>query len=991
MNILAETASPNLSKEPHMVPDRSTPVISLVTELPIITTHFPPAGNIVSFEQKSTVQSQAITDRLVTDSPTPTGSTKKPWDLEDYLPSALGPLEKPDISEITEEVPQSTTVISQHATDSWDGITEDKQTHESFTHIEQIEVGPLVTAMEISKHIPSKELPVTKTPFSSTEMTLEPQTEMKTESTIPELVTTSHHEFTMREDASEERTLTVRSGQSTLVFSQMPEIITVSKTLEDTTYSQIRDLESTSTSTIAPPTTMLDKNGSPTDKEEEKQTNGKITEDFLGQSLPTTPFLLQHLTEVELFPYSGDKISVEGISTIIYPSLQTEKTQGNERPETPRPELETDTYTDDETQEKITTKESFVGTTEEDGFSGMKFSTSSSEQIHFTESSVEMTKSFISPALPTVKLSVEPTEARDLEEKATRTVVTSETDDYQHITEYDQDATASHLTHSTLDVEVVTVSKWPWDEDNATSKPLSTSDQTGSPKLPPISLSTVGTYEKDKEIPSFTEDIGDEFTLFPDSTQEPFSEEDLTSEKFTVKFYPTTSIGIAEKSTLRDSTTEGRVQPTTSTESQVIHVTVEGSALGEEDTDDSRPLFTVSPFAHTSDVELFVNDSSTQEPTTYVATSHIIPLSVIPRIEWGVVESSVPSEDEVLGVPDQDSHVIEQTHLETTMSPETFPVTEITQGTTQEELSWKEQTTVKSFTIPSSTVVVTKVTRAFSEDEGEGSASTISEDRLVTGSERGPLLETTPVGKIEHDISYPPGAVTEHKAEMDKMITLTPSIILSQEPELKQEAEGSSQTDFASTLRPFGTQLTEETTMEEREKTSLDYTGLGSGFFEKPIVTDLPEFLTIKTTVLSDISAPFTSTDSLHRTPPIKPSSLFTEEPPVFDQEPSEKTTHDLVLTSESTPHPPTLTDTITKAAAATIDIEYHTPSKTPATYPPILTTVESKETFKPQAFSTPPPPAGTKFHPDINVYIIEVRENKTGKSLFSRQSTFLS
>ncbi|XP_052599595.1 versican core protein isoform X1 [Peromyscus californicus insignis] len=948
MNILAETASPSLSKEPHMIPDRATPIIPLVTELPIITTHFPPAGNIVNFEQKSVVQSQAITDRLATESPTP-ASTKNHWDVDDYLPSGSGPLGMPDTSEIKEEGLHSTPVISQHSTGSWDGITEDMQTHESVTQIEQIEVGPLVTSTEITKHISSEELPATETTFESMEVTPEHKTEMPTVSTSPELETTSHYGFTLRED--EDRTLTVRSGQSTQVFSQIPEVITVSKISEDTTHSQPGDI-----------LTMLAIDGALTDKEKEQKTNGKTTGEPFGQPQSTTPFPSEHLTEVELFPYSGDMISVDGISTVIYPPLQTEVTQGRERTETPRPEMEKDTYTVDEIQEK-STKDPFTGIIEE-GFSGMKPSTSSSEQIHFTEPSVEES---VSPALTTGKLSVKPTDARDAEEMATLTRL--ETD----VTKYHKDVTTVHLTHSTLNVEVVTVSKWSWDEDNSTSKPSASTELARSTKLPPVLLSTTGTNGKDKETPSFT-DVGDQYTLFPDSTKKPLekvSEADLTSGEFTVTFQPATSVGSAEKSTLNESTTEDGVLPTISTEHRVITATVEGSASGE-DMDASKPVFTVPPFAHTSDAEglAFVNHSSTQEPTTYVDMSHTSPLSVIPKTEWSVLESSIPLESEVLGKSDQD--VIEQTHLEATMSPEALRTTEIIQGETPEE----PQTT-------SSTALMTKETTALTE-EGEGSAyTTVSEDRWVTGFERVPVSETTVVGTIEHGTSSPPGAITQHKVEVETLVTLTsttrPKDVLSTEPELNYEAEGSSLTEFASTLRPFRTHVTQlmEEDTEEGKKSTPDYTDLGSGLFERPGATELPE----SPIVSSDISA-FTSIDSLHRTPPFRPSSTFTKEPPVIEREPSERTAGDITLPGEPvTQHPSTTPIDITaKATETDIDQESHMTSRPPVTQPTRPSTVARKTTSKPQALSTPPPPSGTKSQPDINVYIIEVRENKTGR-----------
>lgn len=991
LNILAETASPSLSREPQMVLDRTTPIIPLVTKLPIITKKFPPVGNIVNFEQKATTQPQVITDRLATVSQTPVGSAEKPWDRDYYTPSASGPLGKPDISEIKEEVLQSTTVISQHATDSWDGVMEDTQTKESVTQIEQIEVGPLVTSMEISKHTPSKESFVTLTPFVSTEMTRESKTEEKTVSTIPDLVSTSHYGVTLGEEDSEDRTLTVRSGQSTLVLSQIPEVITVSKTSGDTTHSQLEDLESISASTTVFPITMPDNDGSSMDSWEEKQTNGRITEDIVSQSLPTTPFPSQHLTEVELFPYSGDKILAEGISTVIYPSLQSEMTQGRERTETPRPEVGTGPHTDVGIQEKFT-KDPFIGKTEEEDFSGMKLSTSPSDQIHFTQSTMEMTTSFDSPAWTTVKPIVKPPEAKDVEEDSTTALVGLGTDGYQDTAKYEEDITTVHVTHSTLSVEVVTVSKWSWDEDNATSKPLESTEHAHSPGLPPVLLTTMGTNGKDKEITSFTQD-GDEFTFIPDSAQKPL-EKFTDHGKFTVKFQPTTSVGIVEESTSRPSTTEEKVPSTTSTGRQV-HATTEGSAVDEEDIDVSKPEPTVSSFAYTSEAEglAFVNYSSTQEPTTYVDTSYTIPLSVIPKTEWGVLVPSVPSEGEVLGEPSQDIRVIEQTRPEATMSPETLRTTEISWGTSQEEFPWDESTAGKPVPALSSTVGPPKEATTSLDEEGDGSAFTVSEDRLGTGFERVPILGTTPFGKIE---SYPPDAVTEHKAETDEMVTLIPSVrpkvFLTPEPEEKYEAEGSSTTEFVSPLSPLITRVTqfiEETTTEKREKTSLDYIDLGSGLFEKPKATDFAEFSTVKATVPSDIPIVFSPVDRLHTTPAFKPSTAFTEKPLLIDRDPGEKTTGDMVLIAQSTSRvpPTTLVDTVTKETETDIDREYYTTSSIPATQPTRPPTVEGKEAFRPQAFSTPQPPEGTKFHPDVNVYIIEVRENKTGKSLLSRHA----
>uniref|UniRef100_F7ED35 Versican core protein n=1 Tax=Callithrix jacchus TaxID=9483 RepID=F7ED35_CALJA len=981
LSILAETTSPSLSKEPQIVSDRTTPIIPLVDELPVIPTEFPAVGNIVNLEQKSTVQPQAVTDSLAAKLPTPTGSTKKPWDTDDYSPSASGPLRKLDISEIKEEVLQSTTVISRYATDSWDGVMEDTQTQESATQIEQIEVGPLVTSMEILKHIPSKEFLVTETPLVTARMTLEPKTEKKTVSTVSELETTGHRRFTLEEDDDDDRTVTVGSDESTLVFGQIPEVINVSETSEDTTHTQPEDLESVlASTTVSGPLIIPDHNESSMDRWEERQTNGRIMEDFFGKYLSITPFPSQHHTEVELFPYSGDKILVEGISTVIYPSPQTEMTRGRERTETLIPEMRTDTYTD-EIQEEIT-KSSFMGKTEEEGFPRIEPSTSPSEPICVTESSAEMTKAFDFPTL-TTKLSAETTEVRDMEEGFTATPGT---------TKYDENVTTVHLTHSTLSVEVATVSKWSWDEDNTTSKPLESTEPSTSSKLPPPLLPTVEMNAEGKEIPSFTEDGGDVFTLIPDSTQkqlEEITDEDLAAHgKFTIRFQPTTSIGIAEKSTLRDSTMKEEVPSTTSTEGQVVYATMEGSALGEvEDGDFSKPVSTVAQFAHPSEVEglTFVSYSSTQEPTTYVDSSHTIPISVIPKTDWGVLVPSVPSEDEVVGEPSQDTRIIDQTHLEATISPETMRTTRITEGTTQEEFPCKEETAEKPVPAVSSTAWTPKeAVRPLDEQEGDGSAYTVFEDKLLTGSERAPVLETTPAGKVDLSVSYQPGAITEHKGKTDEMVTLTPSIgpkvSLSPGPEQKYETEGSSTTGFTSSVSPFSTHVTRPMEETTTEKTYLEDIDLGSGLFEKPKATEL-EFSTIKVTVPSDITTVFSSVDGLHTTSAFKPSSTFTKKPLLIDREPGEETTSDMVIIGESSSHvpPTTLEDIVAKETEADIDREYFTTSSTPATQPTRPPTAEDKEAFGPQALSTLQPPAGTKLHSDVNVYIIEVRENKTG------------
>ncbi|XP_023556748.1 versican core protein [Octodon degus] len=977
LKILAETESPSLSREPQVVLHATTPIIPLVTELSFITREFPPVGNMINSGQKAAVQTQAVTSLIATAAPaTPAESGEKRRDY--YSPSASGPLGRADISEIKEEGLQNTTVVSQRITDLWDGVKGDAQTQKSVTQVEQIEVGPLVTSMEVSKHTPSKESSVTEAPLVSTEMKQESQSEDRAVSALPELVSTNHYGVTLGKDDGEDRTLTVRSDQSTLVFNQIPEVITVSKTPED--------LTSMSAFTVLSPVTVPDHAGLSTENWEERQTNGLITEDSFGPSLSTTLLPSQLVTEVETLPYSGDKISVEEMSTAVRPSPQMETTHGIERIETPRPERRTDTYTHYGIQGEVT-KEPFMGIMEEE-FSGMRLSTSSLEQVHFTESSVAKTKAFDFPILTTTELSVEPSVAGAVEEETVQTL--GGIDISPDTPRQDREVIGAHVTHSTSGVEVVTGSQGSWDEDNATLTILESTEQTGSTEQAPVMVTTMGLSGKDEDSPVVTENGRDEFVHFPESTQKPlekFAEEGSTEEgEVIVKFQPTPSIGISEKSTWRDSVTEDRVSPTISTEGRVIYATIEGSALGEgEDAGVSKPLSTVLSFVHTSDGGgwAFMNYSSTPEPTTYADTSHTVPLSVIPKIDQGEFAPSAPPEDEVLAEPSGEG--MEQPHLEATMAPETLRTTvQSVRATVQEESPWEDRTTGRPGHVLTSPGATSTEARTLpEEDKGEESASAVPEGPMVTSVESVPGFETTVVGEIEH----PASAVTEHKVEGDEMVTIIPSIkpeiFVSREPEDKYEVEGSSPAEFTSPSSPWGTRVTpllEEITTEKREKTSLDYIDLGSGLFEKPRGTELPQLSTTTTAVPGDSTTPFSVVDRRHPTSASTPPAAHTEEPSVIDRDSGEGTTWDTVLLGEPTwrSSSTTLADRIAEATEGDIDREYFkTTSSSPPQRPP---TVEGKEAFRPHAISTPQPPVGTKFRHDINVYIIEVRENKTGR-----------
>lgn len=68
-----------------------------------------------------------------------------------------------------------------------------------------------------------------------------------------------------------------------------------------------------------------------------------------------------------------------------------------------------------------------------------------------------------------------------------------------------------YLIYSILDVEVVIVLKWLWDEDNIILKFFGFIEYVGFLKLFFVLFLTMGVSGKDEDILSFIEDGGDEF------------------------------------------------------------------------------------------------------------------------------------------------------------------------------------------------------------------------------------------------------------------------------------------------------------------------------------------------------------------------------------------------------------------------------------------------------------------------------------------------
>ncbi|XP_043834531.1 versican core protein isoform X1 [Dromiciops gliroides] len=989
LNIPVETAPPNLSKEPQIIPIQATPSIPLITELPVTQSNIPPMGEIVNIEQKitfippgvieekfekATVQPKAAIGSSTTD------STERQWDVE-YTLSASGPLEKPDTSEIegvsslppisseNGEIQQET--VTSHATDLWERNTEDTQTQEVITQTEEIEVGPLVTYLEASEHPPVKESFTSGILVISTEMEIKTEKE-PTNVVISGVGPTDYNEFTPRED--EEAAHTIKPDQNVFALSQIPEVVTVSKISEESNLTLMEHTDSIPTVTAALPVTILAKEGSSVDSWEETQTDGKVTEDFSGQH-GSTPLPVENHTEVKFFASPQDLTSlqgsVEGTPTLIYPYQQTES---REREQTPKPEATTVHQATEETEKEIT-KDPLYGRIEEEEFSGMK---PSLEKTDVTEYTDEMTKYLDASVTTTIttKISLESVEEKDIEDKFLSTLGSLETVSPPDTTKMEEYTTEVHSKSSTLDLKVITVSKWPLDEDNMTSKPLISTEHVSTTALP----ATPGATEKHFET-------GRTFPLTTDITQRPmveFTEESWRDkEEFTENSHPTPETSIKEEPIVKYSPTE-----------EVVDTTMEGSAIGEGlDLDTPKSVTTVHQFAQTVYGEglKFVNfSSSTKEPPAHVEAAQTV--SLIP---------SVSSE----GKATQDVHLVDQTPFEATHSLETIQTISRSTEVTPTELpvSEKEQPTehpvfvTSSVATTSSKAPITPQVKDTDEHDFDGSAYPTSEDGLVTDSKQVPVFKTT-VGTTEHSVYYPYDvSVTELKVKTEvETVTLstTSEGHLSPRPEGEPERRASSPStwEYRPPSSPFSTegapQGTEETISGKKEETSQDYTEVGSGLLEEPKGTQttmLTAIATGKTTVPSDATTLFSPLEKIHSTSTSK-SFVTKEKPPIIDREPGEETTSDMVIIGESTYHatPTPPDDMVTKELETDIDREYFTTSSASSiaqtTRRP--TTEEGKDALGSQEVSTSEPQARETIHPDINVYIITVTGNETGRDL---------
>ncbi|XP_028914708.1 versican core protein isoform X3 [Ornithorhynchus anatinus] len=981
LSIPVETGSPNLSKEsqiipvkatlnPHLVTDTQTNVPPMGKSILDSKHHIPfsPHGMIHEQPQEHTSQTQTATDSTAAESPSVAGSTGGPWQLEPTS-SASGPLETPARPDGGEDIfwtpavpegdrPGSLPVGSHHIPD------------QGVTPTEQIEVGPWVTSLRATVHTPVKESLATGTSVtmtgeemvqSATKMPLEAKTESKLKThVISEERPTGHFGFTVGQDDDSESLRTVWPDQSTLVPTQVPEFVTVSKTSEE---SNVTQRESAEVTEISPVTTL--ESEEPLTEDTQPWPEGSI-----HQHTSLAPPSENH-TEEKLFFSSPESTSpqklVEGTATAIFRSQQTEGSSQIEEQTAGLEEitishvLPTSTAWLPTVEREDGTQDSFSGTAE--GFPGTD---AFPKQIYVTEYTGEMTKHYdvpVSEITDQTSTSVESTEAKRHKEESTMPAVAFETD-------------TTHSTRSTLDLEVITVSKWSLEERNVTiSESVESLEPFNVTELPTAVLTIAGVSEKAEQTTGLAEHTVKSFTPSPDSVESPvvkFTEEPWSSEeKRKASFQSTTKAAVKEESIVTDSITEEKLRPLPGTE-QPIDEPVERSTIFHElDLKAPRAVTTLHPYEETSDMEgsAFHYNGDAQKPGS---VTQAIPISEITDFKWDVIGPSVTLGGETA----KDKLLTEQTALEATISPGA-PSTTITEDA-EREPSFSSLATLPSTTLQASEKV--------EKQDTEGSAYPTSSgdlgiDGKVPDFEEIPIVKGTTLGTTVHEAISPTDVVTEPSRTLRITPSSRPQVHISPvtEQELKREDSRSVPpvSPSRSSTTDSITQPQWETSTETKAETFPQESETGSGWLERPHFEHSPN----ETTVSGSTTGP------LDTVQPTSVSERFTTKEilPAVDEEPGDKTTSDIVIIDESIPPsvPTTPDELTTKEEGIEIDREYFTTSAASVVRPTGLRkTEESTEALDRQEVSTSKPQTGKKSHPDIIVHVFEVTRNKTGLNL---------
>lgn len=260
----------------------------------------------------------------------------------------------------------------------------------------------------------------------------------------------------------------------------------------------------------------------------------------------------------------------------------------------------------------------------------------------------------------------------------------------------------------------------------------------------------------------------------------------------------------------------------------------------------------------------------------------------------------------------------------------------------------------------------------------EGSAY---EEIYTTTEALDPGVKMTPYDvTTKSELSSHGDTVTEHRSKSTGVRPTKPSI------ESESGAPSISSLGSTESIAPVVEKSTGMVKIDSLTTQSLE----GSGTTEDAIRTDSVLFsamATSKPTMLSGITtSTVAAVDS--STSASKPFIAKTQ-PPLIDREPDEDTNTDMVIIDESISSIKTTTDDdfTGKIVESEIDTEYFTSSSVTAIAQP---TGPSKEILESQ--EEPPPTSnadiGVESRPDINLFVVAISGNDTGKTLPQAKST---